>query len=140
MNQSLESSTGVAPIEYLYGIEAGHEEGNDWVPTRVVRFRVTKKTPRRIYYLPRDWGQPEQRFVDRVALERDGEARRRSAGWWEPDLTVYLNPPVLEETQQPDLAELKTAMAAAHPDRGGSDSEFIAARQQYERARMAASA
>lgn len=123
------------PVEFLYGIEAGHDEGNDWVPTRVVRFRVTKKTPRRIYYLPRDWGKPEQRFVDRLALERDGEVHRRSAGWWEPDLTVYLHPPVLEEVRQPSVAELKAAMAAAHPDRGGTDEAFIAARHRYEKAR-----
>jgi hypothetical protein len=31
-------------------------------------------------------------------------------------------------------------MAAAHPDRGGTDEAFIAARQRYERAQMAASA
>ncbi|MCG8971775.1 hypothetical protein [Streptomyces sp. CL12-4] len=124
-----------APVEYLYGIEAGHDEGNEWVPTRVVRFRVTKKTPRRIYYLPREWGQPEQRFVDRIALERDGEVVRKSAGWWEPDLRVYLNEPVLEEDQRPSLDELKAAMAAAHPDRGGTDEGFIAARRRYERAR-----
>jgi hypothetical protein len=32
----------------------------------------------------------------------------------------------------PDLRELKTAMVAAHPDKGGSDEAFIAARQAYE--------
>jgi hypothetical protein len=121
-----------ALVEYVYGIEAGHDEGNDWVPTRVVRFRVTKKTPRRVYYLPREWGQTEQRFVDRIALERDGEVVRRSAGWWEPDLRVYLHEPAIEEHRQPSLDELKAAMTAAHPDRGGTDEAFIVARRRYE--------
>jgi hypothetical protein len=122
------SSAAPAKTEYVYGIEAGHELGNEWIPTQVIRFRITKKTPRRIYYLPRDWGRPEERFVDRAVLERDGEVRRKSAGWWEPDFTVYLAEPVLEDVPRPDLGELKAAMAAAHPDRGGSDEDFIVAR------------
>lgn len=127
-------------IEYLYGIEAGHEELNDWIPTRIIRFRVIKKTARRIYY---NAHRPERlqahaRFVDRAALERDGEVRRSSAGWWEPDGTVYLQPPVLEEPVRPSLSELKTRMAAAHPDRGGDQAAFIAAHTLYERAKAKA--
>lgn len=34
----------------------------------------------------------------------------------------------------PDIKVLRRAMAAAHPDRGGTNEEFIAAREQYERA------
>lgn len=128
----------ISAIEFLYGIEAGHEVGNEWVPTQVVTFRVTRRTPRRIYYLPQDWGQPKERFVDRVALEADGQVSRSSAGWWEPDITVYLHPPVLEQAEKPGLAQLKAAMAEAHPDRGGSDAAFIAARARYELARSAA--
>jgi len=127
--------TATDVVEYLYGIEAEHGSGPGWTPTRVVKFRITKKTPRRIYYLLREW-RDEQRFVDRVALERDGQATRKSGGWWEADLTVYLSPPVLAEAQQPSLAELKAAMAAAHPDRGGTDEAFVAARARYERARI----
>ncbi|MFI9244189.1 hypothetical protein ACIGXF_16725 [Streptomyces sp. NPDC053086] len=122
-------------IEYLYAIEAeGYDGNDDWHPTRVVQFQVTKKTPKRIYYRTRD-GRPE-RFVDRLALERDGQVVRRSAGWWEPDLRVYLNPPVIEQAQPASLAELKAVMAAAHPDRGGTDEAFIAARARYEAARV----
>ena len=135
MTQTVASE--VVATEFLYGIEAEHGSGPGWTPTRVVQFRITKKTPRRIYYLPHEW-RDEQRFVDRAALERDGQVTRKSGGWWESDLTVYLKPPTLTETQQPDLAELKAAMASAHPDRGGSDEAFIAARQRYERAREAA--
>ncbi|NML55142.1 hypothetical protein HHL19_35560 [Streptomyces sp. R302] len=131
-------SAAPAPIEYLYGIEAGHEFGNDWIPTRVIRFRITKKTPRRVYYLPREFGRLQERFVDRAVLERDGEVWRKSAGWWEPDIRVYLNEPVLETAAAPDLGALKAAMAAAHPDRGGTDEEFIAARRRYEQARARA--
>jgi hypothetical protein len=34
-----------------------------------------------------------------------------------------------------DIYQLKAAMAAAHPDRGGSSREFIAAREAYVTAR-----
>jgi hypothetical protein len=128
------ATSEIAATEFLYGIEAEHGSGPGWTPARVVKFRITKKTPRRIYYLPHEW-RDEQRFVDRAALECDGQVTRKSGGWWESDLTVYLKPPVLEEAQQPSLDELKAAMAAAHPDLGGNDEAFIAARQRYERAK-----
>ena len=35
-----------------------------------------------------------------------------------------------------DLRKLKTAMADAHPDRGGNGEDFIAARAAYEAARQ----
>jgi hypothetical protein len=35
------------------------------------------------------------------------------------------------------LPELKQAMADAHPDRGGTDEAFIAARQRYQKAKEA---
>jgi hypothetical protein len=38
-----------------------------------------------------------------------------------------------------DIAKLKVAMVAAHPDKGGTNSAFIEARKQYEQARAAAS-
>jgi hypothetical protein len=137
------TETAPVAVEYLYGIEAeGYDGNDDWHPTRIVQFRITRKTPRRIYYLPDGSRRSErsrgERFVDRSALERDGQVTRRSGGWWESDLTVYLNPPVIEQAQPPNLAELKAAMAAAHPDRGGTDEAFIAARQRYERAAASA--
>jgi hypothetical protein len=36
---------------------------------------------------------------------------------------------------QLNIAELKSAMAAAHPDRGGTNADFIAARARYVAAR-----
>ncbi len=134
MTQTAAEGAEIAATEFLYGIEAEHGSGPDWTPTRVVKFRITRKTPRRIYYLPHEW-RDEQRFVDRAVLERDGKVTRKSGGWWESFLTVYLTPPVLAEVQEPNLAELKAAMAEAHPDRGGNDEAFIAARQRYERAK-----
>jgi hypothetical protein len=40
-----------------------------------------------------------------------------------------------EQNKPPDLHQLKAAMAAAHPDRGGSSAAFIEARQAYVAAR-----
>lgn len=128
------------PVEYLYAIETEHWEGNDdvWVPRRVVAFRITKKTPKRIYYVRRERGPGEVEIgcINRQKIEADGEIYNHGAGgWWARDFHLHLEPPVIEQAAKPDLAELKAAMAAAHPDRGGNDAEFIAARQRYERAR-----
>lgn len=128
-----------AVVEFLYAIQAGQYDGNDdWKPAHVVRFRVTRKTPKRIYYDARQWGpRPMIRFVDRQQIENEGRAIRRSAGWFEPDRELYAELPVIEQAVKPDLAELKARMHAAHPDRGGTDAEFIAARERYERAQRA---
>lgn len=129
-------SAAVEPVQFLHGIQAGHYDGNDdWQPACVVAFPVTRKTPKRIYYQVRDWGAQQIRFVNRQELESTGEVRSPSRYWWESDYQVYLNPPPVEMTQQPSLAELKQQMADAHPDRGGNDEAFIAARQRYERAK-----
>jgi len=40
---------------------------------------------------------------------------------------------------EPELRRLRMAMADAHPDRGGSNEEFIAARGAYKRALRQAS-
>jgi len=39
----------------------------------------------------------------------------------------------------PDLKRLKREMADAHPDRGGTDEQFVAARQRYKQALKEAS-
>lgn len=84
--------------EYLYGIEPGHWDGEDvWVPVRVVPFRITRKTERRIYYIRRDLDVPEIGAVDRQKIEADGDIYRVSSGWWEPDTRLYLTPPDLAE-------------------------------------------
>lgn len=141
-------------VEYLYAIEAAHDEGDDsrfHVPTRVVTYRITKKTPKRIYYIRRQSGhqRPDGSFprttigfVNRQKIESEGEVYNRSLGWWSPDFHLYLNPPVLEAYSEavPDLAELKAAMRAAHPDVGGSHEAFLEAHERYEQARVNARA
>jgi hypothetical protein len=131
----------IAPAEFLYGIDSSvNDDSRYYEPPRIVRFRITKKTPKRIYYVRRDDGlRTETGYVNRQQIEADGEIYNHGAGgWWAPDFHLYLTPPVIEQARKPNLAELKSAMAAAHPDRGGSDEAFIAARARYEKARRTA--
>jgi hypothetical protein len=125
-----------APVEYLYGVDYG--EHTDFKSV-VVSFPITKKTAKRIYYVRshRVPGDVEIGYIDRQELESKGEVWRRSGGWWEDDLCLYAEPPDVELSRpsEPDLAELKAAMAAAHPDRGGTSEAFIAARRRYVAAR-----
>lgn len=121
------------PVGYLYAIEPGRYALDDqtWIPGGIVQFPITKKTARRIYYLrPRYRSEWEPGYVDRQELERTGSVR---ATRW---LMLFAEPPELPKpAAAPDLKELKAAMAAAHPDRGGTDAEFIAARDRYVKAR-----
>ena len=48
---------------------------------------------------------------------------------------VPKKPTPAETESLPDLHRLKAQMAAAHPDRGGSNAAFIAARARYVAAR-----
>ncbi|WP_331760699.1 hypothetical protein OH810_31670 (plasmid) [Streptomyces albidoflavus] len=137
-------------VEYLYAIESAHWQGDDsrfYVPNRVVAYRITKKTPKRIYYIRRQSGhqradgtfpRTEIGYVNRQQIEAEGEIFNKAAGWWAPDSHLYLTPPSLEvyAPAPPNLAELKAAMRAAHPDMGGSHEEFLAAHQAYEQARV----
>jgi hypothetical protein len=126
-------------VEYLYAIQAEHHEGDDsrfYVPKTVITFRVTRKTPKRIYYI-RSEGRGDVGYIDRHEIEAAGEIWRKSAGWWEADARLYLQPPVLEVyAPAPDLGQLKAAMRAAHPDMGGSEAAFLEAHERYERARV----
>jgi hypothetical protein len=130
-----------APAEFLYGVDSSVADDSRFCePPRVVRFRITKKTPKRIYYVRRERGPGdiEIGYVNRQQIEADGELYNHGAGgWWAPDFHLYLNPPELEQPAKPDLAALRAEMAAAHPDRGGTDVEFIAARQRYQKAKEA---
>jgi hypothetical protein len=133
---------GAAPVEYLYAVAAGHFDGNDdWVDAAVTSFRITRRTAKRVYYVRRErGGEVEIGYVDRRRLEEAGEVVNRGAGgWWAPDHHLYAAPPVLEPArpEPPDVRELKAAMHSAHPDRGGTDEAFIAARERYERAQRA---
>ncbi|RPK56260.1 hypothetical protein EES43_24770 [Streptomyces sp. ADI96-02] len=128
-------SADVTTTEYLYGIDTSvHDDARFYQRPHAVAFPVVKKTPKRVYYEING----RTRFVDRQRLEADGKVQR-VGGWWESDLTVYLSEPVVEQPKPASLAELKRAMADAHPDReSGSHEAFIAARARYEQARAAA--
>lgn len=124
-------SADVAATEYLYELwDANWDDGpmGNW---QILKHEITKKTPKRIYFT---YGNGRTGFVDRQKLEADGEIYH---GYTLHRL--HLKPPEIpDHSKRPSLPELKQAMADAHPDRGGTDAEFIAARQRYERARGAA--
>lgn len=122
-----------AVIEFLYEVWDANWDDGPLGNYQVLAHPITKKTPKRIYFTYSTGGH-RAGFVDRQRLEADGEiyhgyTMRR----------LHLAPPEIpDHTRKPSLSELRKAMAAAHPDRGGTDAEFIAARQRYERARPTA--
>lgn len=120
-----------AVVEFLYEVWDANWDDGPLGNYRILRHKITRKTARRIYFV-RGGGRPA--FVDRQRIEADGEIFHRPIA-----RTLYLTEPALPSRPKPaSLPELKAAMAAAHPDRGGTDAEFIAARQRYERARPTA--
>jgi len=128
-----------APVEYLYAVVAGHYDADDeWVDPSIATFRITRRTAKRIYYVRRENGcEVEIGYVSRLKLEADGEVHNHGAGgWWAPDFHLYAAPPEVmpARPESPDVRGLKAAMRAAHPDMGGTDAAFIAARRRYERA------
>ncbi|MFL1904805.1 hypothetical protein ACJWDR_37730 [Streptomyces tauricus] len=124
------TTTQPATTEYLYELwDANWDDGpfGNW---QILKHEITKKTPKRIYF-DRN-GHPG--FVDRQKIEADGEVRH---GYTRR--LLHLAPPEIpHQPKPPSLGELKQAMADAHPDRGGTDEAFIAARKRYESARTAA--
>ena len=78
-------------------------------------------------------------YANRKLKELDEANGHRSYGWWEEDarLRPAPPPPAARSEALPDLHELKVTMAAAHPDRGGSNAAFIEARKRYIAARRA---
>ncbi|MFE7856019.1 hypothetical protein [Streptomyces sp. NPDC057403] len=126
------------PIGWLYAIQPGRYDLDDttWLPGKVLSFPITRKTAKRVYYLrPRGPFEWEPGYVDRQELERTGSVP--AARW----LTLFATPPELPKpVVPPGLKELKAAMAAAHPDAGGSNEQFIKARAKYVEARDRAKA
>lgn len=120
-------TTTPAAIEYLYELwDANWDDGplGNW---QIHRHEITRKTARRIYFTHHG----HTAFVNRQRIEADGEIWHRSLARY-----LHLTPPEIPNCPKaPSLTELKAAMVAAHPDRGGTDAEFIAARQRYEKAR-----
>jgi hypothetical protein len=138
-------------VEYLYARDTSscHWDGNPcgcddlrgrakW-DYHVDRFRITKKTAKRIYYVrsERYDDEVEIGYVDRQKLEADGEVYNHGAGgWWSKDFHLLAAPP--EPPTQPtpvdqraEVSRLRAEMAAVHPDRGGTSAAFIEARSRY---------
>lgn len=137
----------------LWAIEAGFYDfaARRWVHSRVVRLPIVKRTTKRIYYLrSAEPGEYEQGYIDRQAFEAQGWV------WSHRYDKIFATPPKVpaDEPLIPpsfagtyrgatvptdvELKRLKAAMRAAHPDLGGSDAEFIAARKRYVEARRRA--
>ncbi|MGW4030771.1 hypothetical protein ACWEFL_15870 [Streptomyces sp. NPDC004838] len=120
--------TTPAPREFLYELWDANWDDGPLGNYQTLQHPITKKTAARIYFT---YCTGRNGFVDRQRIEADGEiyhgyTRRR----------LHLTPPEIpHQATPPSLEELRKAMADAHPDRGGTNEAFIAARQRYERAR-----
>ena len=150
------TDTNSKVVEYLYGYFYG---GDD---ISLKRFRITKRTAKRIYYSreaeyinehgePIDFGNIRSSssndnvigYVNRQKLEADGKVDNRGVHWSASDSTLYASLQGLlgrfgnryRPEDKPNLQQLKADMAAAHPDRGGSNAAFIEARKAYLDAR-----
>lgn len=121
------SQTSPAPVEFLYELWDANWDDGPLGNYKILHHPITKKTAKRIYFT---YLNGQTGFVDRQKIEADGEiyhgyTLRR----------LHLTPPEIPSGPKPrSLAELRKAMADAHPDRGGSNEAFIAARQRYEQA------
>ena len=122
--------TDLARVEYLYELWDANWDDGPLGNYQILRHEITRKTGKRIYFHFRG----RTAFVDRQQIESDGEI------FYRPNArTLYLaEPEIPHQPKLQSLAELKQAMADAHPDRGGSDEEFIAARRRYEAAKPSA--
>jgi hypothetical protein len=128
-------ATDTRPVEYLYG-EYWLDDNANHRHHIVEPFRITKKTPSRIYYVSHldGLGNPDQiGYVDRKSLERDGSVYNKGE-------QLFLTPPVDNShdsaTKQNERFEaLYREMIDAHPDRGGEHERFIKARRKYELAK-----
>ncbi|MFE2326097.1 hypothetical protein ACFXD5_19580 [Streptomyces sp. NPDC059385] len=116
-----------APIEFLYELWDANWDDGPLGNYKILQHPITKKTAERIHFTL--MGRPG--FVDRKRIEADGEIYHRRFR-----SLLYLAPPEIPTRTEPaSLQALRQAMADAHPDRGGTAAEFIAARKRYEQAR-----
>ena len=123
----------LAPVEYLYELWDANWDDGPLGNYQILKHEITKKTAKRIYFTYCHAGH-RSGYVDRQKIEAAGEILH---GYMLRRL--HLTPPEIpSRPKPPTLPELRKAMADAHPDRGGSDEAFIAARHRYERARAAA--
>lgn len=126
----MNTAPNLAQAEYLYELWDANWDDGPLGNYQILRHPITKKTTKRIYFTLHNG---RSGFVNRQRIEATGEIyygySRRHLHLTCPEIPARPKPP--------DLAELKAAMADAHPDRGGTDAEFIAARRRYEQARAA---
>jgi hypothetical protein len=143
-------------VEYLY---RAWRHGHD-LATSVEVFRIVKQTKERIFYVkleershrwdgkrwiiekPSHWHHinDEIGFITCRDLDRR-DLHHGSYYWTLSDAHLKTAPRLwgqAAESTPENLAELKAAMATAHPDRGGSNAAFIEARKRYVEARRRA--
>ena len=114
--------------EFLYELWDANWDDGPLGNYQVRSHPITRKTSKRIYFT---LSHGRNASVDRQQIEANGQVFHRPTA-----TTLYLvEPEIPGRPKPPSLPELRKAMADAHPDRGGSDEAFIAARQRYERAR-----
>ena len=120
--------TELAATEYLYELWDANWDDGPLGNYKILAHPITKKTCKRIYFTYLN-GRPG--FVDRQQIEADGGIyhgyTRRRLHLARPEIPIRPKPQ--------SLPGLRMAMADAHPDRGGTDAEFIAARHRYEAAK-----
>lgn len=118
--------------EFLYELWDANWDDGPLGNYQVLQHPITKKTPKRIYFTYSTGGH-RTGYVDRQQIEAAGEIYHGYT-----NRRLHLAPPEIpSHPAKPDLAELRKAMADAHPDRGGTDAEFIAARKRYQKAKEA---
>jgi hypothetical protein len=149
-------------VEYLYSNKYNDSELGEKSYYSYYRFRILKRTKKRIFYLRKkeeidEHGVPidyaniisssdtddNTGMIDRQKLE--AEKRVSSGHTWDYDWHLFASlEDALADSRRHDkpevpvdLAALKAAMAAAHPDKGGSNAAFIEARARYVAARRA---
>jgi hypothetical protein len=133
--------------ELYYVVQhGGHSDDNLDVPTFTVgTARVTKVTARRVYFMYGEgvpkYQREKPRILDRTILQGTGRDALPKH-WNSCYLTLYVKREDAEAACQQhdrrhryvkpklDLQALRRAMADAHPDRGGTDEAFRAARQR----------
>ncbi|MFE7097000.1 WhiB family transcriptional regulator [Streptomyces erythrochromogenes] len=119
-----------ASVEYLYELWDANWDDGPLGNYEIRRHPITKKTNLQIRFTY--LGRPS--FTDRQRIEADGEIYHRRLR-----RLLYLAPPELPTRPEPaDLQALRQAMAAAHPDRGGTDAAFMTAHAAYQQARRRA--
>lgn len=120
--------TALVHAEFLYELWDANWDDGPLGNYQIRRYEITRKTAKRIYF---SLGYDRFGFVDRQRIEADGQVFYRQT-----NCRLYLTPPEIPtRPKRPSLPELRKAMAAAHPDRGGTDEAFIVARRRYEHAR-----